>query len=78
MKQRLKLTLAILADAPILLLDEPTSNLDVNVIKWYQTLIETYAMHKTIIVCSNSIKEEYLFCTKTIIMEDYKYKKKSL
>jgi ABC-type multidrug transport system ATPase subunit len=46
MKQRLKLTLAILADAPILLLDEPTSNLDVNVIKWYQTLIETYAINK--------------------------------
>lgn len=78
MKQRLKLTLAILADAPILLLDEPTSNLDVNVIKWYQTLIDTYAMHKTIIVCSNSIKEEYLFCTKTIIMEDFKYHKKTL
>lgn len=28
MKQRLKLTLAILADAPILFLDEPTTNLD--------------------------------------------------
>lgn len=78
MKQRLKLTLAILADAPILLLDEPTSNLDANVMRWYQTMIETYAMHKTIIVCSNSIKEEYLFCTKTIVLEDYKFAKKSL
>ncbi len=78
MKQRLKLTLAILADAPILLLDEPTSNLDANVIRWYQTMIETYAMQKTIIVCSNSIKEEYLFCSKTIVMEDYKFAKKSL
>jgi ABC-type multidrug transport system ATPase subunit len=77
MKQRLKLTLAILADTPILLLDEPTSNLDVQVIQWYQTMIQTYAQDKTIIVCSNSIKEEYHFCSKTILMEDYKPIKKT-
>lgn len=77
MKQRLKLTLAILADAPILLLDEPTSNLDVQVIQWYQTLIQHYAQDKTIIVCSNSIKEEYHFCSKTILMEDHKPIKKT-
>lgn len=74
MKQRLKLTLAILADVPVLLLDEPTSNLDAKVIEWYQSLIKTYAMHKTIIVCSNSIKEEFSFCTKTITMENFKAK----
>ena len=77
MKQRLKLTLAILADAPVLLLDEPTSNLDVQVIQWYQTMIQNYAQDKTIIVCSNSIKEEYHFCSKTILMEDYKQIKKT-
>ena len=72
MKQRLKLTLAILADMPILFLDEPTSNLDVMVIDWYQKLIANYASHKTIIVCSNSIKEEYAFCNRILPMEDYK------
>ncbi len=72
MKQRLKLTLAILADVPILLLDEPTTNLDATVVKWYQELIEAYTKNKTVIVCSNSIKDEYAFCTKTIIMEDWK------
>jgi ABC-type multidrug transport system ATPase subunit len=72
MKQRLKLTLAILADAPVLFLDEPTTNLDATVIKWYQQLIATYTQHKTIIVCSNTIKEEYDFCTKIIMMEDIK------
>lgn len=72
MKQRLKLTLAILADAPVLFLDEPTTNLDATVIKWYQDLIQNYAMNKTIIVCSNSIKEEYNFCNQTLIMEDFK------
>jgi len=77
MKQRLKLTLAILADAPFLLLDEPTSNLDIQVIQWYQTMIQNYAQDKTIMVCSNSIKEEYHFCSKTILMEDYKPIKKT-
>ena len=72
MKQRLKLTLAILADMPILFLDEPTTNLDATVISWYQKLIADYASNKTIIVCSNSIKEEYAFCQRIITMEDFK------
>lgn len=72
MRQRLKLTLAILADAPVLFLDEPTTNLDATVIDWYKNMIATYAMHKTIIVCSNSIKEEYAFCERIITMEDFK------
>lgn len=74
MKQRLKLTLAILADAPLLFLDEPTTNLDAVVTDWYKELIANYAMHKTIVVCSNSIKEEYGFCSRVIRMEDYKLK----
>jgi len=72
MRQRLKLTLAILADAPILFLDEPTTNLDATVIDWYKNMIVTYAAHKTIIVCSNSIKDEYAFCERIITMEDFK------
>lgn len=72
MRQRLKLTLAILADVPILFLDEPTTNLDATVIDWYKNMITTYAMHKTIVVCSNSIKEEYGFCERIITMEDFK------
>lgn len=72
MKQRLKLTLAILADAPVLFLDEPTTNLDATVIDWYKQMISKYAMHKTIVVCSNSIKDEYAFCDKVITMEDFK------
>lgn len=72
MRQRLKLTLAILADTPILFLDEPTTNLDTTVIDWYKNMIATYAMNKTIIVCSNSIKDEYAFCERIITMEDFK------
>lgn len=72
MKQRLKLTLAILADAPVLLLDEPTTNLDASVIKWYLDLIRTYAAGKTIIVASNSIPHEYEFCNREIQMSHFK------
>jgi ABC-type multidrug transport system ATPase subunit len=72
MKQRVKLGLAILADCPVLLLDEPCSNLDANAIVWYQKMIKDFAQHKTILVCSNTVKEEYSFCTNKIEIETYK------
>ena len=72
MKQRLKLSLAILADCPVLLLDEPVTNLDRHAVEWYSTMIDTYAKHKTIIVCSNQIKDEYAFCKKEMNINDYK------
>jgi ABC-2 type transport system ATP-binding protein len=71
MKQRLKIALAIFTDAPILLLDEPCSNLDKEGYTLYQELIRDYAMHKLIIVGSND-PEEYDFCEKHINLMDYK------
>jgi len=72
MRQRVTLGLAILADCPVLLLDEPCTNLDAKSIAWYQDLISQYAMHKTILVCSNTVKEEYSFCNTSIEIENYK------
>ena len=71
MKQRLKLALAIFSEAPILLLDEPCSNLDKEGYALYQNMIQQYAMHKLIIVGSNDT-QEYAFCTKHINLLDYK------
>lgn len=71
MKQRLKLALAILSDTPLLLLDEPCSNLDKSGYQLYQDMIATYAMHKLIIVGSND-PEEYQFCGQQINLMDYK------
>lgn len=71
MKQRLKLALAIFDQAPILLLDEPCSNLDKEGIQTYQTLIHDYAMHKLIIVASNDT-EEYHFCDQQLALTDFK------
>lgn len=72
MRQRVKLALALLADCPVVLLDEPVSNLDRNAIEWYRRLIDTYAGSRSLIVCSNSIRDEYDFCTKQLDMADHK------
>ena len=71
MKQRLKLALAIFSETPILLLDEPCSNLDKEGYALYHTMIQKYALHKLIIVGSNDT-QEYDFCTKHINLQDYK------
>jgi ABC-type multidrug transport system ATPase subunit len=72
MKQRLKLALAIFSETPILLLDEPCSNLDKEGYALYQNLIQQYAMHKLIIVGSND-PQEYQYCKKQINLHDFKH-----
>jgi len=71
MKQRLKLALAIFSDCPILLLDEPCSNLDKEGYALYDTLIKDYALHKLIIIGSND-PAEYHFCKAQVNLMDYK------
>jgi len=71
MKQRLKLAQAIFSNVPILLLDEPCSNLDLAGYNLYHQLITTYCKQKLVIVCSNDV-EEYKFCTEKISIENYK------
>jgi ABC-type multidrug transport system ATPase subunit len=75
MKQRLKLGLAFLADTPLLLLDEPVSNLDRKGINWYRGMIEKFGQKRTVIVCSNSITEEYDFCQQELIPANFKLRK---
>jgi ABC-type multidrug transport system ATPase subunit len=72
MKQRVRLALAVLADTPLLLLDEPTSNLDKKAIDWYQKLVTEYSKNRLIIVASNQQEYEYPFCNKQLSIEDYK------
>jgi ABC-type multidrug transport system ATPase subunit len=74
MKQRVRLSLAILADTPLLLLDEPCANLDHNAMDWYGKLIGDHDSNRTIIVCSNKQQEEYFFCTEEINVENFKNK----
>lgn len=71
MKQRSKLALAFCADTPVLLLDEPTSNLDAEGVSWYLNLISGFAQDRLVIVCSNQ-EHEYSFCGSHIHIADYK------
>ena len=70
MKQRLKLGLAFYAEAPILLLDEPTTNLDEKGVEWYHREITKQQKNKLIIVSSN-VKNEYNFCQDIINLLDF-------
>lgn len=72
MKQRVRLALAILSDCPVLLLDEPCSNLDRDGIAWYQELVDAHRADRIMLVCSNNIPEEYACCEKVLQVTDWK------
>jgi len=74
MKQRLKLGICFFSDAPLLLLDEPTSNLDKHGIEWYRDLVYQYGKDKCIIIASNDTRE-FDFCEQIVSIEDYKLKR---
>ena len=73
MKQRVRVGLAVLSDTPVLLLDEPTTNLDVKGIDWYKTLLEKYAppIQRLTIVASNT-PHDYAFCNEFFNVETFK------
>ena len=71
MKQRVKLAQAIFADTPILLLDEPCTNLDQQGMEQYRDWIEQYGKGRLVIVASNDARE-YFFCREQLILEEYK------
>ncbi|MFL9481211.1 ATP-binding cassette domain-containing protein [Chitinophagaceae bacterium LWZ2-11] len=71
MKQRVKLAQAIFSDVPVLLLDEPCTNLDLTGYELYRRLINDYCADKLIIVSSND-QQEYGFCKEVISIMEYK------
>lgn len=71
MKQRVKLAQAICTDAPIILLDEPCTNLDEAGIALYKQLVNAYCQNRILIISSNDV-QEYDFCDVRIDITDYK------
>lgn len=71
MKQRAKLGQAIFSDVPIILLDEPLSNLDEEGVNLYYFLINNYCKKRLLIISSND-KKEYSFCDEMLDIKNYK------
>ncbi len=65
MKQRIKLAQAFFSDAPILLLDEPCTNLDQQGITLYNTLLSEHGKERIVLISSND-QTEYKTCTQVI------------
>ena len=72
MLQRVKLAICFYADVPILLLDEPTTNLDTKGIDWYLEQMEQPHILKKLVVVSSNQPHEYGFCNQVIDIGSYK------
>ena len=70
MKQRLKLALALYADAPLLLLDEPTTNLDATGVAWYHEHVRATREGRTLLLSSN-VPAEYAFCDEQLLVTEF-------
>ncbi len=71
MKQRLKLLLALCSDTPVLLLDEPTTNLDRQGMDWYRQLVDRFAAGRLTVVASN-VDIDFDFCEERLDILQYK------
>ncbi len=73
MKQRLKLALAACSQTPIVLLDEPTTNLDAQGVMWYQDLVARFVLNKNrVLIVASNIEHDYDFCEKRLNILDFK------
>ena len=71
MKQRLALACALLADPPVLVLDEPTANLDVQAQRdFIHTIRSLNHAGKTIVFSSHRLDEVIALGSRVIVLED--------
>jgi len=70
MKQRVRLALAMSTKASVIVLDEPTSNLDAEGKLWYKSMLERVDKGTSVIIASNEHQDMEL-CTDFIHIPDY-------
>lgn len=71
MKQRLQLALAFFTKSELILLDEPTSNLDEEGIDLYYHLIDNYQLGRTIVIASNE-ERDFKHCQEILDVNQWK------
>ena len=71
MKQRVKLAQAFFSSTPLLLLDEPCTNLDETGINLYHQMVTDFCKDRIVIVSSND-QQEYSFCNNILRIQDWK------
>ena len=76
MQQRVKLALGICAVSSILLLDEPTTNLDKEGMSWYTSTLKKYSQNRLIVIASNE-ERDFELCNRSLSILDYKNKKRA-
>lgn len=69
LKQRLALAVALLSDPPLLLLDEPTANLDARARRDFIRLLETLKLEKTLIFTSHRVEEVLTLADRVLWLE---------
>ena len=69
MKQRVKLGLVMLDDRPLILLDEPTSNLDEQGKAWFYQLLERLQKFQTLVIASND-PVEISYCSDRVKLDN--------
>jgi ABC-type multidrug transport system ATPase subunit len=69
-KQRFKNALAIFSSGQVLFLDEPTTNLDEENIRLYQTLLKDHSKQKMVLIASNNSVEYDFICNKEFRIEN--------
>ena len=57
MKQRVRLGLAFFSQSPLLMLDEPTTNLDLVGQEWYRAMLLRFQTDRITIIASNDVNE---------------------
>lgn len=68
MKQKVKLALALYSRGSILILDEPTSNLDENARSWFFDQMERQKGNKTVFIASNEA-DDFRLCEEVIRLD---------
>lgn len=62
MKQRLRLSLALFSASDMVILDEPTANLDPQGIEWYKELLRSELGERSLVIGSNFSEDEIFLC----------------